>query len=193
MDWLSELPPNFSHAQARAAGMSDRRLYALRDAGSLEQLSRGLFRRPDAAVDTDPDLVEIALRAPRATMCLTTALARHDLTDEIPSRIDIALPRGRRHPATASPARWHSFALETFDLGRTTFPVSDELSMGLYGPERCIIDAFRLRHREGPETAIEALRRWLRKRGSQPATLLSMAHAFPRAEPALRHALEVLL
>lgn len=193
MKWPDGLPPSFSHAQARAAGISDRRLYALRDAGSLEQLGRGLFQRTDTGADTDPDLVEIALRAPTATLCLITALARHDLTDEIPSRIDVALPRGRRHPTTSLPTRWHSFAPETFDVGRTTFPLSAELSMGLYGPERCIIDAFRMRHQEGPETAIEALRRWLRRRGSHPATLLTMARGFPKAEPALRHALEVLL
>lgn len=193
MDWLSDLPPTFSHAQARAAGISDRQLYTLRDAGVLHQLGRGLFRDGNAAIDADLDLVEIAFRARRATLCLTSALARHDLTDDIPARIDIALPRGQRRPAAAAPVRWHAFAAETFVLGRTEVPLTRELTIGLYGPERCIVDAFRLRHQEGPETANEALRRWLRRRGSQPATLLLMARAFPRAEPALRHALEVLL
>jgi len=72
-------------------------------------------------------------------------------------------------------------------------PLTSQTTIGLYNPQRCIIDAFRLRHLEGPETAVEALRRWLRRRGSQPATLLAMARAFPKAEPALRAALEILL
>jgi hypothetical protein len=88
---------------------------------------------------------------------------------------------------------WHSFAVATFDLGRDELNLREETTIGIYSPERCIIDAFRLRHLEGPETAIEALRRWLRRRGSQPATLLKMARAFPKAEPALRAALEILL
>jgi hypothetical protein len=34
-------------------------------------------------------------------------------------------------------------------------------AIGIYGPERRIIDAFRLRHREGTDLASGALRRWL--------------------------------
>ena len=47
-----------------------------------------------------------------------------------------------------------------------SFTVDDGLALGVYSAERSIIDAFRLRHQEGEELAIEALRRWLR-RGSQ--------------------------
>ncbi len=49
---------------ALPSGLSDRRLYALRDAGLIDQLGRGLFRRVDAAEDADPDLLEIAYRVP---------------------------------------------------------------------------------------------------------------------------------
>ena len=190
---LDGLPATFSYSQARRHGLSDRRLYSLRDAGLIEQLGRGLFQRADATGDADRDLIEIAHRAPRATLCLTTALARHGLTDAIPARIDAALPRGHRHPATAAPVSWHAFAADTFDIGRDQLALTSQTSIGLYNPQRCIIDAFRLRHLEGPEPAIEALRRWLRRRGSQPAELLAMARAFPKAEPALRSALEILL
>src|SRR5882757_2338279 len=190
---LAGLPATFSYTQARAGGLSDRRLYALRDSGVLEQLGRGLFHRTDSADDADPDLLEIAHRASRATLCLTTALARHGLSDAIPARIDIAVPRGHRHPRTQAPVTWHAFAADTFDLGRDELPLTSQTTIGLYNPQRCIIDAFRLRRLEGPETAVEALRRWLRRRGSQPATLLAMARAFPKAEPALRAALEILL
>lgn len=192
-DVLAGLPATFSYTEARANGLSDRRLYGLRDAGLLEQLGRGLFRRVDATEGADPDLLEIVCRAPRATLCLTTALARHGLTDAIPSGIDVALPRGQRHRRTHAPAVWHTFAPDTFDLGRDDLRLTDDTRIGLYGTQRCIIDAFRLRHQEGPEVAIEALRRWLRRRDSQPATLLTMARAFPSAEPSLRAALEVLL
>lgn len=190
---LAGLPATFSYSWARAHGLSDRRLYALRDAGLIEQLGRGLFQRVDATGESDPDLIEIAHRAPRATLCLTTALARHGLTDTIPARIDAALPRGHRHPATQAPVSWHAFAVDTFDIGRNELALTEQLSIGLYNPQRCIIDSFRLRHLEGPEPAVEALRRWLRRRGSQPAELIATARAFPKAEPALRSALEILL
>ncbi|MGH3380344.1 MAG: type IV toxin-antitoxin system AbiEi family antitoxin domain-containing protein [Actinoallomurus sp.] len=192
-DSLARLPAIFTYSQARHHGLSDRRLYALRDSGAVEPLGRGLFRRADASVDADPDLLEIAYRADLATLCLTTALARHGLTDAIPSRIDVALPRGHRQPQTRAPVAWHSFAADTFTVGRDEIDLTAQLTLGIYNPQRCLIDVFRLRHHEGHDLAHEALRRWLRRTDAQPAKLLSMARAFPGAEPALRAALEILL
>ena len=106
---LAGLPATFSYTDAREAGLSDRRLYALRDAGLIEPLGRGLFERADAVGNVDSDLLEITHRAPQATVCLTTALVRHGLSDAIPASIDIALPADsdthapkRRSPGTAS-------------------------------------------------------------------------------------------
>jgi hypothetical protein len=64
----------------------------------------------------------------------------------------------------------------TFDIGRELIDGHDDLYC--YSPERSIIDAFRLAHREGSDTAITALRRWLRGRGNYPAKLLGLAEAF---------------
>ena len=190
---LRTLPSIFSYAQGRQAGLSHRRIYWLRDHGLIDSLAHGTYRRADAPVDADPDLSEISARASVATICLTSALARHDLTDTIPARIDIALPRGHRRPSTAAPVTWHGFAADKFDIGRQTLPLSEGATIGLYGAQRSIIDAFRLRHQEGPELAHEALRRWLRRREASPAALIRMAEDFPKALPTLRAALEILL
>lgn len=61
------------------------------------------------------------------------------------------------------------------------------------GAERTIIDLFRLRHVWGSELAVDALRRWLRQRGDNPAELLALARDFPDGRPALERALEILL
>jgi hypothetical protein len=65
--------------------------------------------------------------------------------------------------------------------------------LGLYSAERSLVDVVRLRHLEGSDVAWEALRRWLGRPGRSPAQLIELARNFPRAEPALRRALEVLL
>lgn len=83
--------------------LSDRRLYGLRDAGQILALGGGVYRWADAP-PADDDLVEIAERVPRATLCLETALARHGLIDAIPAAIDIAVPRGSTRPALRAPA-----------------------------------------------------------------------------------------
>lgn len=190
---LAALPPIFSYSQAREARLSQRRIYWLRDHGLIESLTQGTYRRADIGIEANPDLVEIATRAPRATLCLASALAWHDLTDAIPAKIDIAIPRGSRRPPTAAPVAWHAFDPGKFDIGRDSLVLTQATRLGLYGPERSIIDAYRLRHNEGAELAHEALKRWLRSPESSAAKLMRMAEHFPKASPALRSALEILL
>ena len=188
---LDALPNAFSHRLAQERGLSDRRLRGLVAGGTLERLGHGLYRKTDAP-PADLDRIEIALRASDATLCLTTALSHHDLTDVIPSEIDVALPRSRRPPRVRAPVRWHRFREDNFHVGRETIEVDEGLSIGIYSSERSIIDAFRLRYQEGDETAIEALRRWLKRPRATPATLLAMAKRFPKAEPSLLHTLRIL-
>ncbi|WP_205324485.1 hypothetical protein [Glycomyces sp. YM15] len=121
-----------------------------------------------------------------------SAWSRRNLTDQIPPVIDIAIPRGHRRPVTEAPVAWHSFDPETFTVGRTELELDEETAIGLYGPERSIIDAFRLRQLEGHELAVEA-ERWLRRPATSPAAILAMASDFPKARPALQNALEILL
>lgn len=187
---LRALPPAFTFAQARHGGLSERNLRELRELGRLETLARGIYLRSGAA---DADLLQIAARTPEATLCLRSALARHELIDDIPFEIDLALPRGKRRPATTAPARWHHFDADTFHLGQGRLSLAGGLSIGLYSPERCIVDAFRLRHLEGTELAHQSLKAWLRTRHAQPAALLRLAKSFPKGELSLRQALELLL
>jgi predicted transcriptional regulator of viral defense system len=188
---LAALPNAFSHRLAQERGLSDRRLRGLVADGALERLCHGLYRKADAP-PADLDRIEIALRAPDAALCLTTALSHHDLTDVIPAEIDVALPRSRRPPRASAPVRWHRFHEDTFHIGRETIEVDEELSLGIYSAERSVIDAFRLRHQEGEELAVEALRRWLKRPGTTPAELLAMARRFPKVESALLQALRIL-
>lgn len=55
------------------------------------------------------------------------------------------------------------------------------MALHIYSAERSIVDGFRLRGREGHELANEALKRWLRKPGAQPAKLLAIASSLPRS------------
>lgn len=182
----------FTHKEAQQAAVSDRQLYGLRDAGEIVALGGGVYRWADAPL-ADDDLVEIAERVPAGTLCLETALARHGLIDAIPAAIDVAVPRGSTRPALRAPVRLHQFDRATFELSREQLDVGARRAVGIYSAERSIIDVIRLRHREGSDMAWEALRRWLAQPGRSPAQLIELARRLPRAEPALRHALEILL
>lgn len=183
-----QLGDTFTYGEAKQAGVGDRWLYALRDSGEVPALGGGAYRWADAP-PADSDLVEIAKRVPHATLCL----ALHGLINAIPTAIDIAIPRGSTRPSLKAPSRIHQFDPRTFDLGRDELEVGARRPLGLYSPERSLIDVIRLRHLEGSEVAWEALRRWLSRPSRSPAELIELAREFPRAKPALRQALEVLL
>ncbi|MGB3685851.1 MAG: hypothetical protein WA991_08530 [Ornithinimicrobium sp.] len=184
------LPQTFRYSDAREL-MNERRFRDLLNQGLILQLNRGLYRRADS--EGDLELIEIAGRRPMATLCLTSALALHDLTDAIPGAYDIALPRGFRPIKTQTPVEWHAFDRRTFDIGRETLQLDGQPTISQYSAERSIIDAFRMRETEGYEAGNEALRRWLRRRGSQPSHLIAMAAEFPKAHTAMRRSLEILL
>lgn len=188
---LNSLPNAFTYRFAHDRGVSDRRLREWVAAGAVDRLGHGAYRKADAP-PADLDRVELALRAPEATLCLISALSHHDLTDAIPAVIDVALPREQRPLHVSASVRWHRFDARTFHLGREAVQVDEGIALGVYSAERSIVDVFRLRHREGDELAVEALRRWLKKPGATPARLLAMARHFPKAEPSLLNTLRIL-
>ena len=188
------LPTIVRRANLDSIGLSKYRMYELVKAGDYEQIAPGIYARSGALDDTTAGLASIACRKPAATLCLLTALSLHDLTDEIPRASDVALPRGERALTTRFGLfRWHYFDRATFDLGRQQHRLIEDITIGLYSPERTLTDVFRLRHEIGIDLANEALKRWLTRRSSKPADLLGVARAFPQAFPALRNALEILL
>ncbi len=186
---LANLPVAFRSIEARA-NLSDRQFRKLIADGQLITIRRGLYRKSAGLLDYD--LIEIAVAAPQATICLRSALAYHQLIDDIPAEFDIALPRGSWTPDTTCPVHWRHFNPATFTLGRTLVDIGANLQIGLYAPERSLIDAYRMAHLTGADLANDALKRWLRK-GGQPSTLLNMANSFPRSLRKIRKTLEILL
>jgi len=55
-------------------------------------VARGFYRLSEKPALTNPDLVAVALRIPRAVICLISSLAHHGLTTDVPHTVDVALP-----------------------------------------------------------------------------------------------------
>jgi predicted transcriptional regulator of viral defense system len=191
-DLIRRLGGAFGAKDAFDAGVHPRDLYALRDRGFLIELSRGVFRPADA--DTNPylDLVAVSQRSPRGTICLNSALSFSELTDEVPSSVHLAVPRGSHRPIIDyPPVRVHVFASDTFDLGRERVRLHSGEEICIYSPERSVADAMRLRGQVGSDVAYEALRRYLRRPGVYPGGLLRLAREL-RAGGPVSDALKVL-
>lgn len=176
---------------ATRQGMSRATLQRHAQTGEYDRIARGIYRIADAA-PADHDLIDAATRRPDTIVCLTTALAHHDLVDDIPDALDLAIPRTARPPATHGAVRWHRFDTNTFTIGREDYPIpGTDLTIGIYSPERCIVDAFRLRSSIGYESGPDALRTWL-GRGGKPAALATLARQLPRSTTPLMRALDLL-
>jgi hypothetical protein len=192
LDRLRPLGPVFRAAEAVGTGVSWRDLYQVRDAGLVLELSRGLYQLRDAAGLDQLDFVTVCARAPRAMVCLGSALAYWDLSDEIPGWVDLAVPSGTHRPRIDHPpTRVHVFAADTFALGRTEVAVVPGAGFAITDPERTVADAFRLRHRLGEGLAVGGLRRYLRRPRPKPGRVLELAGALRVRTPVL-DALRVL-
>lgn len=175
---LVKLPPTFTTGEADRAGLWRRDLYRLRDAGVINELSRGVYRKADAPETAHIDLVAVTHRAPQAVVCLVSALALHELTDEIPDVVHLAVPRGTYRPRiTYPPTEVSEFDVDTFQLGLEEWEAAPGERIPLYGPARSVVDAMRFRGRLGEPLALRSMRRYLERTDSRPAELLSLARA----------------
>lgn len=151
-------------SSAISLGVHPRTLYALRDSGEIEQVGRGLYRLAVVPKLTSPDLIPIALRIPRAVVCLISALAHHGLTTQVPHTVDIALPSHAQIPKIDGiPVRVFWYSEPSFSAGIVPVKV-DGVQVRIYSPEKTIADCFKYRNKIGIDLAIEALRTYRERR-----------------------------
>lgn len=178
-------------SEAIHAGVSRRTLYAMRDEGVLEVLSRGVYRLASLPGLEQPDLVAVATRIPRGVICLISALAFHELTTQIPRSIDVAVAKGTEPPRIDyPPVSVYWFSGEAFTSGVETREI-DGTVIRVYAPEKTIADAFKYRNKLGIDIPLEALRNWRSRRGVKIGVLLQYARVC-RVERVMRPYLEAL-
>ncbi len=164
-------------SQALKAGVHPRTLYALRDTGALEQLSRGLYRFAGAPPLANPDLVTVARRVPQGVVCLISALAFHELTTQVPHEVQLALPRGAEPPRIEHPPiRTFWFTSRAFQAGIQVHQL-DGTPVRIYGPEKTLADCFKYRNKIGLDTAMEGIRLYKEHRRVNVNALMKYAEA----------------
>ncbi|GAA4632159.1 hypothetical protein GCM10023196_064460 [Actinoallomurus vinaceus] len=192
LDRLERLPDTFPARLARGVGLAPRDLYRLRDEGVIHELSRGVFRKATAP-EGQVDLLAVAVRAPRAVICLESALSLHGLVDEIPTKLHIAVPRGTTPPRfDYPPLAVHRFHPETFEIGVQMFEAAPSEQVRIYSAARSVVDAMRLRHLVGDVFALHALRVSLETGAAHPGELVDLARTLG-AEGSVLRAIEAVL
>ena len=182
----------FRTADAVRLGVHPRTLYAMRDAGVLEQLSRGLYRLTELPPLSSPDLVIIALKVPQAVVCLLSALSFYELSTQIPASVHIALNRHTERPRLDyPPLRLFRFSGAAFHEGIETHLI-DDIPVRIYGVEKSIADSFKYRRKIGLDVALEALKTYRQNYRVASDKLLYYAQIC-RVETVMKPYLETLL
>jgi len=179
-------------AQALRAGIHPGTLYTLRDDGTLEVVSRGVYRLAGREPLGNPDLVTVATRVRSGVICLVSALAFHEITTQIPHEVHVALQRGAEEPRLEHPPiKTYRFTGQAFKAGVDTHEI-DGVSVRIYSPEKTLTDCFKFRNKIGLDTALEAVRLYRERKNVNVDALMRYAKIC-RVEKVIRPYLEALL
>jgi predicted transcriptional regulator of viral defense system len=179
-------------SRALELGIHPRTLYGLRDSGQIVEVSRGVYRLASLGEIKDPDLVTVAVRIPKAIICLISALHFHNITTQIPHAVDVAVQRGTKTPRLDHPPlRVFRFSKEALVAGIETHTL-DSVSIRIFSAEKTVADCFKFRNKIGLDVAIEGLKLCMERKRSRPQELLQYARVC-RVQEVMRPYLEALL
>lgn len=161
---------SFTSKEARALGVSSEVLAHYVKTGKLKRISRGLYRKAgheDLSPTQWGDLLEAISIISGGVVCLISALALYNLTEELPRQHWI----GIRHGTSARSTRQIKIVrFRNLELGKTEIDL-EGATIPIFDRERTIVDAFRLLSRE---VAIKALKAALAKGGKNRLDLVKL-------------------
>ena len=162
--------PLFYAWEAKQKGVHPSLLSYYTKKGLIERLDHGIYRGKQSVLNVDfqwEDLILTAKSIPKGVICLTSALALYDLTEEIPRFHWIAVPNSSRAPRRKGVK---IIRMRNFKLGKTKMQFGKE-TISIFDRERTVIDSFRFL---GRETAIKALKESLKIKGKNKINLRKM-------------------
>ncbi|MBV8227352.1 MAG: type IV toxin-antitoxin system AbiEi family antitoxin domain-containing protein [Verrucomicrobia bacterium] len=177
--------------EAIRQGVHPRTLYQLRESGTLERLSRGVYRFSERKPLSEPDLVTVSIRVPKGIICLVSALAFHGITTQIPHSVSLALEKGAESPRIDyPPVIVYRFSRTSLAAGIEEHEI-DGVKVRVYSAEKTIADCFKFRNKIGMDIVLEALRLYRARKKFSLQRLLEYARIC-RAEKVMSPYLEAL-
>jgi len=157
------------------AGFHPDSLTFLLKEGKVEKIGRGLYRLTDYFTGSHPDLVNASLQTPRGVICLLSALAFHEATNEIPRYVAIAIPRGTHaNRIKYPPVRFYQFAPVAWEAGITEHDIEGR-KLKVYCLAKTIADCFKFRNKIGINVARDALKVAINEKNIKPREIMQYA------------------
>ena len=161
--------------ELRKAGVTAATMSRMERAGEVIRLSRGVYQLPDAELDPNHSMAEAAKRVPKGVVCLVSALVFHGLTDQLSSKVWMAIgTKDWAQRRAGTPIRVVRFADSLLRDGVETH-VIEGVAVKVFGLAKTIADCFRHRGKVGLSVAIEGLQEALRQRKATPAEIVREA------------------
>lgn len=165
---------------------------SLVEVGEIEKIGRGIYRLKNAPSFSNPDLVTVALKAPKGVICLISALFYHRVTDEVPHKVDIAIPRGPwANKIDYPPVQYFRFSEKAWKAGIETHTI-DGHPVKIYSLAKTIADCFKYRNKIGLNVARDALKTAVSEKKVKPTEIMRYAEIC-RVGKIIRPYLETLL
>ena len=157
------------------SGFHSDTLNALKKEGKIEKIAKGLYRITDYKPDVYPDYTLASLQATRGIICLISALSFHEVTNEIPGHVDIAIPTGTRaNSIDYPPIQFYRFSLKTWSVGIEKHQIGNH-EIKVYNLAKTIADCFKFRNRIGINIARDALKTAITEKGTNPKEIMKYA------------------
>ena len=159
--------------------------------GSLTRIGRGLYASSaGTGVTANHDLALVAIRMPKAVVCLLSALRFHRIGTQNPAEVWVAIDAKARKPQSDVPptrvVRFSGHGL-TVDIEQHTI---EGITVSITSPAKTVADCFKYRNKIGLDVALEALREYRRSR--RPLDELLRAAQAVRVARVMRPYLEAL-
>lgn len=178
--------------EALDLGVHPRWLSRLVEEGTIERVSKGLYRLPQETQTTYASFIAAAHAVPVGVVCLLSALEYYELTTSNPSEIYLAIPRTAWAPKVDyPPIRFFRFSPRMMAFGVEVVPMSGD-SFSIFDREKTICDSLRHRSVVGQDVVIEALRSYLRSPRIRNIDRLIKTARRCRVEKRIRPYLEAL-
>ena len=170
-------------SELNGAGITSATISRMKERGLVLQLGRGLYQLPDASFDANHALAAAAKLVPKGIVCLTSALAYHELTDTIPRGVWMAIGSKDRRPQIEQPRLVVvRFGPKVFSSGIEEH-VIEGVTVRIFNPAKTVVDLFRYRRSAGKlykkspglNLALEGMREALRQRKATPADIARFA------------------
>jgi predicted transcriptional regulator of viral defense system len=161
---LARRAKSVTRGDVAAAGIHTQALTRLVNDGTLERVSRGRYRLPDAPLTERHGLALVAAAVPKGVVCLISALNFHGIGTQLPAEVWIALDRRTRRPALRyPPLRVVRFGGSALSEGIESHSI-EGVTVRVYNVAKTLADVFKYRNKIGLDVALEALREGWRDR-----------------------------